>query len=182
MPKHTPWTAELRRRCVAGESSLFLLYGNVRDLQPCEGTDGSTEWTDLRTALQQLLRNGRDLVVYYNLSQGFVLAQPQDEQRLLDIYNRSAAQKYLVTHTKLPTRLRDVITFVEQLITNPDHPVGVILDFFEMVAPRKGIATLSEEDRANLIALQRWANAPSFRDTNNAVVLVLALVGCHPGF
>jgi len=169
---NTSWTAKLRRRYVAGEASLFLLHGNVRDLQPLEHDDGSTQWTDLRSALQRLLQNGRDLVVYHNLSQGFVLARPEDEQTLLDIYNHGAAAHHLAPRTSLPKRLRDVITFVEQLITNPDRPIGVVLDFFEMVAPRKGIAMLNEEDRANLVALQRWANTPSFRDTNNAVVLI----------
>ena len=40
-PQFPDWAEELRSRYMSGEASLFLLHGNVRDLQPWKNPNGT---------------------------------------------------------------------------------------------------------------------------------------------
>ena len=50
---------ELRTRYLAGEASMFLVHGNVRDLVPWT-VGGRSEWVDTRTFLERFLSRTRD--------------------------------------------------------------------------------------------------------------------------
>ena len=63
------WADQLRNRYLAGEASMFMLHGNVRDLVAWH-EDDKTEWVDLRTFLERFLARSRDVIAYYNVSQG----------------------------------------------------------------------------------------------------------------
>jgi len=64
------WANDLRNRYLAGEASLFLLHGNVRDLHAWVEGDGTIRYGDLRTFLERFLDRTRDVIAYYNVSQG----------------------------------------------------------------------------------------------------------------
>ena len=49
------WAEALRARYLSGEASVFLLHGNVRDLQPWTEADGTTRWLHLRAFLERFL-------------------------------------------------------------------------------------------------------------------------------
>src|SRR5687767_14570482 len=72
--KLPPWADELRSRYLAGEASMFLVHGNVRDLHPWRDEEG-TKWLDLRAFLEKFLERTREVVAYYNVSQGLQCAQ-----------------------------------------------------------------------------------------------------------
>ena len=65
-----PWAAELRLRYVSGEASMFLLHGNVRDVFPWTDAQGQTRYVPLREYLERFLSRTKDLVTYYNMSEG----------------------------------------------------------------------------------------------------------------
>jgi AAA+ superfamily predicted ATPase len=166
------WAAELRARYLSGEASLFLVHGNVRDLQPWTREDGSIEWVDLRTFLEAFLRRTRDIVAYYNVSQGLCCAERLHERLLLDIVAAARLARGEDRLPDLPRKVSEAIPAIEDLIKDPTHSSGVIVDYFEMVAPTGDVSFMSNEDRANLVALQRWASDPAFLATDNLVILV----------
>ena len=64
------WATALRDRYLSGESSVFLLHGNVRDVQPWPDADGTIRFVSLREFLTRFLGRNKDLLVYYNVSEG----------------------------------------------------------------------------------------------------------------
>ena len=61
------WTSELKRRYLRGESSLFVLYGNVYDTILHEGKQLSL--TDF--LVNEVLKTSKDLVGVFQCFDGF---------------------------------------------------------------------------------------------------------------
>lgn len=170
-PTLPTWAGLLRDRYLAGESSFFLLHGNVRDLQPWE-VDGRVEWVDLKTFLQRFLARTRDVVAYYNVSQGLSFADKVQEKRFRTSVN---ARRLLDGQTPLgdlPRAVSDTLPLIESLITDKGQSSGVILDFFEMIAPEADPAFMTGEDKANLVTMRRWCSEPALLETDNLVLCV----------
>ncbi len=171
-PELTSWAHALRNRYLAGEASLFLLHGNVRDLHPWHSADGNTHWVDLRTYVERFLARTRDVVAYYNVSQGLRFTERGDERLFRSIVDGRRAMRGGESLGRLPSTTAEVIPVIEDLITDPSHSSAVVIDFFEMVAPNADPAFMVHEDKANLVSLQRWSTDPSFHATDNLVILI----------
>jgi ATP-dependent 26S proteasome regulatory subunit len=165
------WAATLRDRYLSGESSLFLLHGNVRDLQPWQEGD-TVEWLDLRSFLERFLSRTRDVVAYYNVSQGLMFADRAHEKRFRASVNARRALEGKTSLDALPRTITDVLPQVEALVTDPVRSSGVIIDYFEMVAPRADVAFMTHEDKANLVTMRRWSSDPALLATDNLVILI----------
>ncbi|MCO4747986.1 MAG: ATP-binding protein [Proteobacteria bacterium] len=165
------WADELRTRYLAGEASLFLVHGNVRDLVPWTVGD-TTEWVDLRTFLERFLSRTREVVATYDVSQGMTFPSRKHQRRFETVIDAARALRGEPKLDFLPRTPSQAIPVVEQLITNPTVPCGVVIDFFEMIATRGDVSFMSTDDRANLVSLQRWSSDPSFLMTDNLVILV----------
>lgn len=170
-PELPPWTQELRDRYLAGEASLFLLHGNVRDLHRWEN-GGPAEWLPLRQFLERFLGRTRDIVVCYNVSQGLLFPDRTHERRFQRAIDAVRAKRGDEPVGMLPRTPAAVIPLVEDLITDPTNASGVVLDYVETIAPSGDPTFLAVEDKANLVSLQRWASDPAFLSTDNLVVLV----------
>jgi transitional endoplasmic reticulum ATPase len=166
------WAQELRGRYLAGESSLFLLHGNVRDLHCWTDEQGNRTWLDLRAFLEKFLERTREVVAYYNVSQGLQFAQKGHERLFRTIVDKRRAARSQEKLGDLPATAAATIPIIEDLITDPGHSSAVIIDYFETVAPNADVAFMVHEDKANLVSLQRWATDPAFGSTDNLVVLV----------
>lgn len=166
------WADDLRVRYISGQASMFIVHGNVRDLYPLRGDDGTLHWYDMRGFLEAFLGRTRDIVAYYNVSQGLVFPDSAHEKRFVRSIN---ARRMLEGEEKLSVMPRSptmALPVIEQLITDPLNSSGVIMDFFEMVAPRADVSFMTTEDRGNLVTLQRWSSDPVFLSTDNLVVLI----------
>jgi AAA+ superfamily predicted ATPase len=167
------WATELRARYLAGEASLFLLHGNVRDLVPwTDPATGATTWVDLRTFLERFLERTREIVAYYNVSQGLCFTSKVHRklfQTVIDARRQLRGEPKLA---ELPITAAAAVPVIEDLITNASHSTGVILDFFETIAPNGDLSFLAHDDKANLVSLQRWSSDPTFLTTDNLAILV----------
>lgn len=166
------WAEELRSRYLAGEASLFLLHGNVRDLQCWRDDDGKRTWMDLRAFLERFLERTRDVVAYYNVSQGLQFSKKEHARVFRTVVDGRRQLRGEEKLAGLPTTAAEAIPVIEDLITDPGHSSAVMIDFFEMIAPNADVAFMVHEDKANLVSLQRWATDPSFTATDNLVILV----------
>ncbi|MEN0065826.1 MAG: ATP-binding protein [Myxococcota bacterium] len=165
------WADELRNRYLAGEASMFMLHGNVRDLVAWR-EEGKVEWVDLRTFLERFLARTRDVIAYYNVSQGLQFSEASHRHLFRSIVDARRQARGEERLTRLPTAATDTIPVIEDLVSDPAHSSAVIVDYFEMIAPNADVAFMVHEDKANLVSLQRWSSDPAFMQTDNLVILV----------
>lgn len=171
-PVLPPWAEELRQRYLAGEASLFLVHGNVRDLHPWDDGSGRVQWLDARGFLEAFFARTRDVTAYYNVSQGLQFTDRNHARTFRTIVDRRRMLRGEARLGELPVTATDAIPVIEDLITDPEHSSAVILDFFEMVAPNADVSFMVHEDKANLVSLRRWSTDPGFLATDNLVILI----------
>lgn len=166
------WATQLRDRYISGESSVFLLHGNVRDVQPWADADGTVRYLPMREFLTRFLGRNKDLLVYYNLSEGLEFPTPAmgtafrraiDARRLLD--RREALGE-------LPRAPLGVLQLIEELVTDPTQRAAVVLDYVETIAPAGDLSFMGEADKANLVTLHRLGGDPGLLASDNLVVMV----------
>ena len=170
-PDLPSWAAELRTRYLAGESSMFLLHGNIRDVYPWT-EDGRTSYIDVRTFFENFLLRTRDIVVHYNISQGMVFPSPAHEKLFQRAIDATRAKQGRDRLDMIPRTPGIAVPLIEELITNYNQPSGVIIDFFEMIAPNGDVSFMGDQERANLVTIQRWTSDPAFLSTDNLVILL----------
>lgn len=172
-PSLPDWADDLRERYLGGEASMFLVNGNVRDVYPWEAADGSVTYVTLRQFLERFLSRAKELVAYYNVSEGLEFPVPGMRGRFLEAVNQRRKKLGRTVRASLPSGAADVLPTIEELITGGDEtpPAAVILDYVEMIAPMGDLSFMGDSDKANLVALQRWSSDPAFLDSDNVVVL-----------
>jgi len=166
------WAEELRARYLAGEASLFLLHGNVRDLHCWQDEKGERAWLELREFLERFLERTREIVAYFNVSQGLQFGEPTHAKLFRAVIDKRRQSRGEERLGALPTTASEAIPVIEDLVTDPTHSAAVVIDWFEMIAPNADVAFMVHEDKANLVALQRWATDPAFASTDNLVIVV----------
>jgi transitional endoplasmic reticulum ATPase len=166
------WAEELRNRYLAGESSMFLLHGNTRDVHPWTDAEGKVEYIALRAFLERFLSRSKDIVVYYNISEGIEFPDKAMRGRFRTTVNAGRALKGIPPIESLPTEPSEVLPVVEDLVTDPAQRAAVVLDYVEMIVPMGDLSFMSTGDKANLVALHRWASDPGLLQSDNLVILV----------
>ncbi len=171
-PSLPPWAEELRHRYLSGEASMFLLHGNVRDVYPWEESDGSVRYVPLREFLERFLGRSKDILVYYNLSEGLEFQDKQGAARFRAAVEARRLLKGEPPLGPLPTEPNDVLGVLEDLVTDPSVRAGVVLDYVETVAPMGELSFMGSADKSNLVTLLRWSQDPALLRTDNLVLLV----------
>ncbi len=165
------WLEELRARYLSGEASMFIVHGNLRDLHPYAGDDGVLAYLPLRELLERFFARSRDVVVSYNVSEGVKCPDRAFEKRLRAVISVGMALRGEGALGAWPTAPGDVLPLLEGLLTNAAQTSAVILDYVEAIVPMGDLGFMGEQDKANLVALQRWSSAPALLDSDNIVVL-----------
>jgi ATP-dependent 26S proteasome regulatory subunit len=165
------WSEELGRRYLAGESSMFLLHGNTRDLFPFEDNDAS-EYLGLVPYLQRFLSRSKEIVLTYNVSQGIRFAAKGMKSKCLMAVNARRAMNGLGPIDEFPNAPGEVLPLLEQLVTDPSQRVAVVIDFFETIVPMSELSYMSDREKSNLVSMQRLGSDPGLLSSDNLVVLV----------
>jgi len=166
------WANELRNRYLAGEASLFLLHGNVRDLHPWREDDGTLVYGDLRHFLLRFLERTREVTAFYNVSQGLEFPKAGQQALFRSIIDGKRVARGADKLGALPGTAAGAIPVIEDLVTDTAHSSAVVIDYFEMIAPNADVSFMVHEDKANLVSLQRWATDPAFLATDNLIILI----------
>ncbi|MGC8832660.1 MAG: AAA family ATPase [Armatimonadota bacterium] len=171
-----PWAVEMKRKYEAGESAVFLLYGNVLDILPYR-----SEFVHLRDFLTRALSGGKDMVAYYNISEGITFATPQmkeDFRRFVDvtasISGRIPGLSDPAFYGEHPELIRDpqvALPLLERLIEMRNR-IFLVIDHVDKIAPNSEYSFMNMEDRRSLTTLLRWAAHPQLLNRDNVVILV----------
>ena len=176
-PPLPSWAQELRERYLAGEASMFLIHGNVRDLYPWED-DGTTRYLPMRVFLERFLGRAKDIVTYYNCSEGLEFADRPMRGRFVKAVNaRRALSGQGPISGALPRSPAEVLPMIEDLVTDTTQNASVVLDYAETVVPSGDLSFMSEADKANLVSFQRWSWDPALLNSNNLIILVTENIG-----
>ena len=111
------WASSLRERYLSGEASVFLLHGNVRDLQPWQDADGVVRYGSLREFLEKFFGRAKDLVVYYNVSEGVEFPSKAQETAFRRTLNARRLMEGRDPIDGLPRTTAQVLPLVEELVT-----------------------------------------------------------------
>lgn len=166
------WADEIRRRYLRGESSQFVLHGNVHDLI-LDDPDGSS---DKRSAEERLLSCPE-----------FLYKVLLEKKSLVALYNVSTGVKFV--RGKIPSGFEDlllakepakVLPLLERLLLT-QNGVAVVIEYADTVAPAGETSFSTVDDRATVVTLQRWSTLPAI-DKNDSVIFLLVenLSELHP--
>lgn len=162
------WAEELRHRYLAGEAIQFLLHGNVHDLVAYEG-----EFVTLREFLTKGLLASKDVVIFYDPSEGLTFARADMKDRFFKALNvRMALQGLPPMGGDLPDEPAALLPLLEDYMLTPGVKAALVLDYAETMAPAADLNFLSRDDKANLVTLQRWAKDPQLLKGDNVILLV----------
>ena len=151
---------------------MFMLHGNTRDLCRWEGERGSPEYLALVPFLVEMFSRSKDIVLTYNVSQGIQFPDKQMEKRCLVAVNARRAIEGELPLETFPASPVHVLPLIERLITDRSQRVAVVLDFFETIVPMSDLSYMGDADKANLVAMQRWASDPVLGKGYHASALV----------
>ena len=148
------WAEDLRKRYLRGESSMFILHGNVFDVVLNESKMlGLTEFlTDV------LLKDSRESIVAYNLSSGARF--PKRAEAFPDW------QSIAIEADKAK-----VLTMLERAMRISEKN-AVILEYAEVIAPAGDASFQMDSDRSAIVTLHRWSFLPEIERGDNIIILI----------
>ncbi len=163
------WAGKLRHHYLSGTTIQFLLHNNVRDLVPWRG-----EYLPLGTFLYEaMLKQTKDVVVFYDISEGITFPVPQMKEKFLTALNvRHNILGVAPVPAELPRDPRRALPLLEAFLSIPGQRAGVVIDYVEALVPANDPAMLNGDDRTNLISLERWANEPHLLVSDSIIILV----------
>ncbi|MGC6507757.1 MAG: ATP-binding protein [Myxococcota bacterium] len=167
--KYPDWLEELRIRYNAGEASVFILHGNVRDLYPWRKDDKHIVYMPLQEYLRSFLKQARDSIVSYNISDG-VMTDSKTRRKLLLKANIRQSARGELDYTTLPTKAATVLPILESLVLDSASESAVILDYVETIVPNGDIQMLP--NAANLVRLLQWTSSPKLLGSSNVIVMI----------
>ena len=148
------WAEDLRNRYLRGESSMFILHGNVFDV--VLNGDKTLGLTEFLTGV--LLKDSRDNIVVYNVSSGARF--PKKAETFPDW------QSIAIESDKAK-----VLTMLERAIRLTDK-TAVIFEYAETIAPAGDASFQIDADRAAIVTLHRWSFLPEIERGDNIIILI----------
>ena len=162
----------------AGSHSVFVLHGNVFDLFPVPDGDG-LGWAPLKAFLARRLFPDRGFLLYYDIADGLTFGSPEMQTRFfewLEVFDTVEHTEFHVSgppreFTKLAPVLRRFFlrTAEEQ---GARKGVTLLIDFPEKIVPAAEESGASQDERAALVTLLKWAVSHEVRALDVAVLLV----------
>lgn len=190
------WLSDLTLKSKAGIGHLFILWGNIYDLQ----RNMRGEYLSLYQYLAEIFEQ-RDLVMFFSLSSGLQFANEEMEKLFRTHFlganpssggssgNQSAAQaaakglqQNQVANAPLSQLLGDtpiqVFKSLEKVLSdNCENALRCVLivDFAHNVAPDQ-IGTQNAGDRVNAEMLEKWARNRNIQAAGNTIILLTPML------
>ncbi len=151
------WAETLRQKYLAGESSVFILYGNVYDLVLWEGKSFS---------LSDYLING---LFKENKKNIFELSLKGTKQIKTD--GEQASIDKIFAYQENNQGLIGSLAAMERRLKEKDS-TSVIIPYAETLLPNGDPQFLSSEERVTLTSLHSWSLDETISNNDNVIVLI----------
>ncbi len=185
------WVKELAEVYLSGASSVFIIYGNIHDLVPVYGEEGSVKtFLSVEDYLAAQVFGRRDVVIRYDRGAGITFAGPDNAERrtaMRQDFERTLSAIDLISGTDFarsrPKDPRQVLEILDRYILHKllekqgdeggqPKSVAVLIRYAEIIAPAVEAAWLSGEVGSNLVKLLNWANDPAIRRADITICLL----------
>jgi transitional endoplasmic reticulum ATPase len=155
IPRLMPeWAEDLRRRYLRGESSMFVLHGNVYDA--IVDDEKLITLTDFITDV--LLKDTRETIAVFNVANGVR-------------FTKRAAAVGSLDELLLASGKERALAALERLLVQSTR-AAVVVEYAEAVAPAGDPAFQADADRAAIITLHRWSFLSEIERGDNLVILI----------
>ena len=168
---------DLLKKFKARIAREFILYGNINDLiiHPDPVARKAKPYLTLNEFLEcMLVSSGREVVVFYNISDGFTFANARMEQlfnQLTEIDRLDPNQR-----TAQFNDSTSCLKLLEKALKNGSK-IGVVITSAQTIVPNTGgNAMMPLPDRQAVERLKRWADNPKIKEHGNVVVLITDLL------
>ncbi|MGA2589047.1 MAG: AAA family ATPase [Bryobacteraceae bacterium] len=174
-PPMPDWAQALSEKYYSRTLSVFVLYGNVRDLAPLDRGGGTVEYVPMLQFLNQALFGRRDLVLTYDRGGGLSFARPDmqsDFRNALSGYDSFHQTNYAQSLPRNPDGVLNILDNYLRLRIADGKKIALILDFAETIAPAGDVSSMPADDRNALVILKRWAQNPAFLRADVTICLI----------
>jgi AAA+ superfamily predicted ATPase len=158
------WLAKgVLERYHAGASHLFLLHGNIRDVQPF-----GDAYVPLAEGLRRLAAR-RQVLASYDVSSGLTFPDAEREKAFRKALGLKAGP--------LPSDPARVFILLDALLTTErctPGSVAIVIDYAHAIAPS---GATGAAERQNVTTLARWASDPKVADRRPFVLLIAPSAG-----
>ncbi len=149
------WADDLRKRYLRGESSMFVLHGNVFDVVLYQ----QKPLTMSEFLTQVLLRESRDTIAVYNVATGLRLTK------------RTGSGAPGLDNAILESESSKILSACETALIGSMR-CAVIIEYAEAIAPGGDPSFQSSSDRSAIVTLHRWSLLPEIEKGDNIIILV----------
>jgi len=173
-PQMPEWAQTLSEKYYSRTLSMFVLYGNVRDLVPLD-RGGTIEHVPLLTFLTEALFGRRDLVLTYDRGGGLSFANADmqaDFRNALSGYDSFHQTNYAESLPRNPDGVLNLLDNYIRLRIVDGKKIGLIIDFAETIAPAGDLSGMPADDRNALVILKRWAQNAAFLRADVTICLI----------
>jgi AAA+ superfamily predicted ATPase len=168
------WAQTLSEKYYSRTLSVFVLYGNVRDVAPLDRGAG-VEYVPLLTFLNEALFGRRDLVLTYDRGGGLSFARPEmqtDFRHALSGYDSFHQTNYTQSLPRNPDGVLNILDNYLRLRMVDGKKIALVIDFAETIAPAGDVSGMPAEDRNALVILKRWAQNAAFLRADITICLI----------
>jgi AAA+ superfamily predicted ATPase len=172
------WASALGRAYYSGNTSTFLLHGNVDDLVRVESADTTVDYSSPSEFLATQIYGAWDVVLHYDMTRPPRPLAGRNKERLQQM--NAHLDRYLGSLEKLPRDATKVLALLNRylelmLVGQPDDKrpsIALAFDYAHLLFPRMPSSHVSEALAANLITVLNWAKNAYIKRVNFAFVLI----------
>jgi len=173
------WAQELATKYGSKTANLYILHGNIRDFLPHERKEGEFSFTRMQDYISDILFGNRDIIAYYDLSNGVTFCEPQMESEYFTeapqlFPNREVDKSDFFSNDpkiSFPYLEKYFLSRISKDKNNKCRMVFII-DFAEQIVPAGDLIRLSDTDRYCMVTFSRWATDPKFINGDISIILL----------
>ena len=165
------WEKEVKKLLQAGQSSVIILHGNVRDFYP-----SGEKFVSLRDYVFQKVLPEREYKLFYDPQAGIQFAEPKHREAFfqsLQGYDAYHKTNYAQNPPKQPGPAFSLIENISKLKVMDKVSVVGVINYLEQIIPMANVGQVSNEVRYLLVSIDKWAQNPTFVDNNVTFFLVV---------
>jgi len=173
------WAQELATKYGSKTANLYILHGNIRDFLPHERKEGEFSFTRMQDYISDILFGNRDIIAYYDLSNGVTFCEPQMESDYFAAAPQFSANPEVDKSDFVSNDPKISFPYLEKYFLSriPKDKKNkcrmvFIIDFAEQIVPAGDLIRLSDTDRYCMVTFSRWATDPKFINGDISIILL----------
>jgi len=173
------WAQELATKYGSRTASLYILYGNIRDLLPHEKNEDEFVFTRVQDYISDILFGNQDIIAYYDCSSGVSFCEPEMEKNYLAAAPKFSASAEVDRGDFTSGDPQLCFPYLEKYFLSRRAKdkgekcrIVFIIDSAEYLVPSGDLIRLSDTDRYCMVTFSRWATDPKFIKGDISVILL----------